>query len=59
MKITKWQLGLMFLGSILAVVAGVIGLIKSPDKGTELGSALIALGIVMLFICVRTFNRKV
>jgi hypothetical protein len=58
-KIDKWQLGLMFLVSIGAIIAGILGLIKTSDTSPELGTALIVLGIVMCFICVRTYNRKV
>jgi hypothetical protein len=59
MKITKFQLGFMFLLSIVVFVAGIIRLIKTPDTSPELGAALACLGLVMFFICVRTFNRKI
>lgn len=59
MKLTRWQLGLMFLLSIGVFVAGILGLVKAPDTSPELGAALACLGFVMFFICVRTYNRKV
>jgi hypothetical protein len=59
MKISKWQLALMVLFSAGMFGVGIYGIVMSPDRDPELAAALAALGFVLLFICGRTYRRRV
>ncbi|HET6323813.1 MAG TPA: hypothetical protein VFG04_03860 [Planctomycetaceae bacterium] len=59
MKVTKWKLALMFLASTGVFAVGIVGLVMNPDRDPELAAALAGLGFVLIFICCRTYNRRV